>query len=233
MAREIVLDTETTGLEALGGDRIVEIAAIELIDLCKTSREFHVYINPERDIPDSAFRVHGISFDMVKDKPKFHEIVDDFLAFVGADPIVAHNAEFDVRFLNMELERCARPALAAERVVDTLAIARKKFPGQSNSLDALCGRFGVDRSHRVKHGALIDADILGDVYLELCGGRQRAMVLQVQKEATAAIEQATLQTSRPEPLPPGLRPEELEAHEALLGKFKTTPLWRRYTDPAS
>lgn len=230
MARAIVLDTETTGLEAHNGDRVIEIACVELIDLVRSDSHYHVYINPERDIPDSAFRVHGISLEMVADKPVFSEIAQGFLDFIGDDPLIAHNAEFDMRFLNMELERCNRPKLAMERVIDTLTIARKKFPGQSNSLDALCNRLGVDRSARVKHGALIDSEILGDVYLELMGGRQRAMSLAVEQKIETRAAATGLIAARPAPLPARISAEETAAHEAFLSKFKTAPLWRLYGD---
>jgi DNA polymerase-3 subunit epsilon len=155
--REVILDTETTGLDPAGGDRIVEIAALELFNGSITERKFHAYINPERDMPDSAFKVHGISQDFLSDKPVFDSIADLFIEFIGQDVIVAHNAEFDIKFLNAELERVGRAPIDNARVVDTLTLARRKHPGVSNSLDALCTRYGIDRTRRSKHGALIDS----------------------------------------------------------------------------
>ena len=183
--REIVLDTETTGLDPLRGDRLVEIGAVEIVDKIATGRTFHVLINPERDVPEDAYRVHGHSTQFLKDKPVFAAVVEDFLAFVGDDPLVIHNAEFDTRFLNAELERMGRAALSAERIVDTLAIARRKHPGAANSLDALCDRYRIDRTRRVKHGALLDAEILVEVYCELSGGRQRSLGLAIQAATLA------------------------------------------------
>lgn len=228
MLREIVIDTETTGLEAHAGDRIVEIAALELINGVKSEHTFHYYINPERDIPDSAFRVHGISNDMVSDKPKFLDVVDEFISFIGNDPIIAHNAEFDLGFINAELRRVGRGALEQNTIVDTLALARKKFPAQSNSLDALCNRFGVDRSRRVKHGALIDAEILAEVYTELRGGRQTVLTLQVVKKITPSATELDLLRSRPGDLPAALAENERDAHRALIQGLGGKALWERY-----
>lgn len=170
--REIVLDTETTGLEAQGGDRIVEIGCIELINHMPTDNEFHVYINPERDMPKAAFEVHGLSQDFLAGQAVFGEICEDFLAFIGEAPLVIHNARFDMGFLNAELEKLSLSTLSFDRAIDTLAIARKKFPGSPNSLDALCRRFEIDTAVREKHGAMIDAMLLARVYLELIGGQQ-------------------------------------------------------------
>lgn len=227
MKREIILDTETTGLDPKNGDRIVEIAAIELFNGSVSTNNFHRYINPERDIPDSAFRVHGISDEMVADKPKFADIVADFLLFIGDDSIVAHNADFDLRFLNSELERIGRAPLSNERVIDTLALARKKHPGSSNSLDALCARYGVDRSHRVKHGALIDAEILAEVYIELTGGRQTSLSLQIRKEIRKVEFKAGL-TERPLALPSFLAPGDEARHRELVSSLSAAAFWRRY-----
>lgn len=232
MSREIILDTETTGLDAQAGDRIIEIAAIELINGSVTNNNFHCYINPERDIPDSAFRVHGISFDMVADKPVFSGIVDQFMDFVGDDPIVAHNAEFDLKFINCELQKIGRPPISGERVIDTLALARKKHPGASNSLDALCTRYGVDRSRRVKHGALIDAEILAEVYIELRGGRQTSLSLQVRKEIRKT-EFTGGMTERPRPLPSRVTEASEASHSTLIETLGATPVWRRYRDPVN
>lgn len=176
--REIVFDTETTGLDPYKGDRIVEIGCVELYNTIPTGQTFHVYLDPERDMPEEAFRVHGLSREFLTGKPLFAAIADDFLAFIGDDSrLIAHNAEFDMRFINAELERLGRGRIAAERIVDTLVLARRKHPGASNSLDALCARYGVDTSRRTKHGALLDSELLADVYAELIGGRQAALGL--------------------------------------------------------
>ncbi|MGO8737938.1 DNA polymerase III subunit epsilon [Rhodoblastus sp.] len=228
MLREIVIDTETTGLDASAGDRIVEIAALELLNGVKSENRFHYYINPDREIPDSAFRVHGISNDMVADKPRFSEVVEEFISFIGSDPIVAHNAEFDLAFINAELRRIGRAALEQNPVVDTLALARKKFPAQSNSLDALCNRFGVDRSRRVKHGALVDAEILSEVYAELRGGRQTTLTLQVERKMTVQASVRDLVLRRPSELPSALAESEQEEHRALVRELGGQALWERY-----
>jgi DNA polymerase III subunit epsilon len=229
MLREIIIDTETTGLEANAGDRIVEIAAIEILNGIKSDKMFHSYINPERDIPDSAYRVHGISSEMVSDKPKFFDIAAEFIEFIGDDPIVAHNAEFDLGFINSELRRIGRPVLELGRIVDTLALARKKFPGQSNSLDALCNRFGVDRSRRVKHGALVDVEILAEVYAELRGGRQTALTLQVERKISNIRVERDLMLRRPSDLPSLLTEGERQDHEALIEGLGGPALWGRYS----
>jgi DNA polymerase-3 subunit epsilon len=227
MKREIILDTETTGLDPRRGDRIIEIAAVELVNGSLTHNKFHQLINPERDIPEVAFNVHGISMAMVADKPKFAEIAADFLTFVGPDTIVAHNAEFDMNFINCELERIGTPPLSNDRVIDTLALARKKHPGSSNSLDALCNRYGVDRSRRVKHGALIDAEILAEVYIELTGGRQTALSLQIRKEKKPATFTGGL-TERPAPLGAFVNADAFSRHEALVDALGAKAFWRRY-----
>ncbi|MBD3666369.1 MAG: DNA polymerase III subunit epsilon, partial [Kangiella sp.] len=175
--REIVLDTETTGISPDEGHRLVEIGCVELENHMPTGRTFHVYINPERDMPEGAFKVHGLSEEFLSDKPKFAEVADDFVAFIADAPLVIHNAAFDMGFLNAELKRSGRQVLPPSQAVDTLAIARKKFPGAQNSLDALCRRFNVDNSNRVKHGALLDSELLAEVYLELIGGREPGLSL--------------------------------------------------------
>ena len=175
--REIVLDTETTGLDPKTGDRIVEIGCVEMVNRFLTGRTFHQYINPERSMPPDAFAVHGLSEGFLKDKPKFAEIADSFLDFIGDGVLVIHNAGFDMAFLNHELGKAARPTIASDRVTCSLILARRKHPGQPNSLDALCARYGIDNSHRTRHGALLDAEILAEVYGELTGGRQQAMTL--------------------------------------------------------
>ena len=175
--REIVLDTETTGLNPEEGHRVLEIGAVEIVHQAVTGRVFHRLINPERDIPEDAARVHGHTIATLKDKSVFANIVDEFLAFIGDSALVIHNAEFDMRFLNAELAKLGREPIGMERVVDTLALARRKHPGQPNSLDALCDRYRIDRSRRVRHGALLDAEILVEIYCELTGGRQRVLAL--------------------------------------------------------
>ncbi len=174
--REIVLDTETTGLDPAKGHRIVEIGCVELLNTIPTGEIFHAYIDPGRDMPDEAFRIHGLSADFLAGKPVFAEVVADFLKFAGNVKIIAHNAEFDMRFLNAELALLGIAPVASDRVVDTLALARRKFPGAANSLDALCARYGIDTSRRAMHGALVDAGLLAEVYAELTGGRQAALV---------------------------------------------------------
>ncbi|PWT81011.1 MAG: DNA polymerase III subunit epsilon [Acidobacteria bacterium] len=229
MTREIILDTETTGLDPVGGDRVIEIAAIELINRSSIGNIFHKYINPERDIPDSATKVHGISFEMVVDQPRFFEIADQLVSFVGSDPIVAHNAEFDIKFINSELIRARKPQLMTDRVIDTLSLARKLHPGSSNSLDALCVRYGVDRSRRVRHGALIDAEILVEVYIELNGGRQTSLSLQIQKVARKARAKAVL-SGRKQPLPSAFETMDIDTYKLLVENLGSRALWRRYFD---
>jgi len=228
--REIVLDTETTGLDPSKGDRLVEIGAVEIIDKVASGRTFHVLINPEREVPEDAFRVHGHSTQSLRDKPAFAAVVEDFLAFVGDDPLVIHNAEFDTRFLNAELARLDRAALAAERIVDTLAIARRKHPGAANSLDALCDRYRIDRTRRVKHGALLDAEILVEVYCELSGGRQRSLGLATIAAAAAAPRRGGT-AQRPAPLPARLDAGALDAHLAHIQSFGGAALWLKYLTP--
>lgn len=226
--REIVFDTETTGIDPLKGDRVVEIGCVEVLNLIPTGNTFHVYINPERDMPDEAYRVHGLSGEFLADKPKFREIADGFLAFIGDDArLVAHNAMFDFGFLNMELDRLGLPILARERIVDTLALARRRNPGGPNSLDALCSRFGIDNSRRTKHGALLDAELLAEVYAELCGGKQATLGLAMSgaRRASFTVEAAR---QRPTPLPPRLSAEELAAHEAFIAAMGEKAIWRAY-----
>ncbi|MBJ3777811.1 DNA polymerase III subunit epsilon [Acuticoccus mangrovi] len=230
--REIVLDTETTGLDPLTGDRVVEIGAVEVLNAIPTGNVFHAYINPERDMPEGAFRVHGLSSEFLSDKPVFAAIVDDFLAFLGSDKLVAHNASFDVAFINNELQMCGKPPVPPHQVVDTLSIARRKHGGP-NSLDALCARYGVDASRRTKHGALLDAELLAEVYLELSGGRQAAFVLADETGGYApAAAGAPRHPPRPRPLLPRVTAEERAAHAAFMATF-SEPLWERVTLPAS
>lgn len=231
--REIVLDTETTGLDPLTGDRVVEIGAVEVLNAIPTGNVFHVYINPERDMPEEAFRVHGLSGEFLADKPRFREIVEDFVAFLGEDRLVAHNAQFDVGFLNHELKLCDRPLIGPHRIVDTLAIARRKHAGGSNSLDALCARYGVDASRRTKHGALLDAELLAEVYLELRGGRQATFVLATGGEDRGERRGGQRAVRpRPAPLPPRITAQEKAAHAAFIATFDD-PLWARSGVPAA
>lgn len=224
--RQIVLDTETTGLSPDEGHRLVEVGCLEVFNHVATGNVFHRYINPERDMPEGAFRVHGLSAEFLSDKPKFAEVVDEFLEFIGDAELVIHNAGFDMTFLNAELKWVGRPPIASSRAVDTLMIARKRFPGAQNSLDALCRRFNIDNSGRVKHGALLDAELLAEVYLELMGGRQPGLVLDAAAAAAAATTVAARETrKRPAPLPSRVSEEERAAHEAFVSTLGPEPLW--------
>jgi DNA polymerase-3 subunit epsilon len=221
--REIVIDTETTGLDPHSGHRIVEIAALELMHHVPTGRKFHCYVNPERDMPDEAYAVHGLTADFLAGHPPFAVVADDFLGFVAGDPLVIHNAEFDLAFLNAELNRLGRPSLTAY-AVDTLSLARRRFPGAPASLDALCKRFSIDLSARDKHGAEIDCGLLAAVYIELLGGRQPGLDFVVTPVAATVL--ATVASTRPmrEPRPHVASDEELIAHAALLQTI-SNPLW--------
>lgn len=225
MVREIVFDTETTGIEPAEGHRIVELAALELVDHLPTGRTFQSYLDPERDVPEAARRVHGLTREFLSGYPTFAEAVDDFLAFLGDSPLVAHNAAFDLKFLNAELARIGRAGLPAERVIDTLALAQRRFPGQPASLDALCRRFAVDASARTLHGGLLDCQLLAEVYLHLLGGRQTDLGLV--PTAAMAVEPGPVAVvaTRP-PRPHAASTEELAAHAAFLDLLKD-PLWRR------
>lgn len=230
--REIVVDTETTGLSPEEGDRIVEIGCVELENCIPTGREFHHYVNPRRDVPEEAVRVHGLTAEFLSDKRGFEEVVDEFLKFVGDAGLVIHNAEFDVGFLNMELGRAAREPLRMRRAVDTLAMARKRFPGMPNSLDALCRRFGIDLSERSEHGALLDARLLAGVYLNLSGGRQRDLGLAASaapppaRTESEVVEKVSGRRTRPA-RPHGPSPEEVAAHEKFVAGLNE-PLWLQY-----
>jgi DNA polymerase-3 subunit epsilon len=226
--REIVFDTETTGLNPAGGDRMVEIGCIEIVNRVETGRTFHAYFNPERDMPFEAQEVHGLSNLFLSDKPRFSELAEELLDFLADSPLVAHNAGFDFGFLNFELEKCGRSTVSMHRMVDTLTLARTRHPGAKHSLDALCMRFGIDRSHRVKHGALLDAQLLAQVYVELTGGRQIGLGL-VADAGTVAIQQSARPVTIREPRP--ARPhaalaEELERHRAFIARL-VNPLWER------
>ena len=233
--REIVFDTETTGLSPAGGDRMVEIGCIEMIGRVETGRHFHCYFNPERAMPSEAEAVHGLSDIFLSDKPAFADKVEDLLEFIGDAPLVAHNAGFDFGFLNHELERCGRPAVCLTRMVDTLVLARSRHPGAKHSLDALCTRYGVDRSQRVKHGALLDAQLLAQVYIELTGGRQIGLGLVAEMPASVTVSiEAVESAPRPvrEPRPHAASSDELERHRAFVAKI-ASPLWDRFADPTS
>ena len=227
--REIVLDTETTGFEPETGDRIVEIGAIELLNHLPTGNTYHQYINPERSMPAGAFEVHGLGDDFLRDKPVFKAVARDFLAFIGDAVLVIHNASFDMKFLAAELKWAGLAPIPMERAIDTVAIARRKFPGSPASLDALCRRFGVDNSVREKHGALLDSELLAEVYLELIGGRQPDLVLSSgPKTATTAGETDWVPRPRPVPLPPRLTDAEAAAHAALVAELGDKAIWARY-----
>lgn len=231
--REIALDTETTGLNPKAGHRVVEIGCVEMINYVATGEVFHVYINPQRDMPEEAFAVHGLSEEFLKQHPLFADVVEDFLEFIGSDPLIIHNAQFDMGFLNAELERAGRPVLPMDRAVDTVRMARHKFPGAQASLDALCKRFGIDNSSRDLHGALLDARLLADVYLELKGGRQTGFGLDTPAD-DAQPRSDTLNVGATPPLhmqkkrePRIFQPTaaELARHEAFVATLKEA-LWK-------
>ncbi|WP_034998081.1 DNA polymerase III subunit epsilon [Beijerinckia mobilis] len=226
--REIILDTETTGLDPAEGHRIIEIGCVELLHSVPTGQTYHVYIDPQRDIPADAVKVHGITAEFLAGKPLFADIAQDFLKFIGDAKLVAHNAAFDMRFLNAELALLGLDPLDLERVVDTLSLARRRYPGASNSLDALCQRYGIDNSRRTKHGALLDAEILADVYVELLGGRQVALTFEAavvsQRDDGAGVHL----TQRPAPLASLLSQQEREAHQAFVAKLGDKALWSVY-----
>ena len=225
--REIVFDTETTGLNPAGGDRVVEIGCVEIFNRVETGRHFHCYFNPERDMPFEAQEVHGLSNLFLSDKPRFAEKVEELLEFLEDSPLVAHNASFDFGFLNFELEKCGRQPVCLTRMRDTLQLARTRHPGAKHSLDALCVRFGIDRSQRVKHGALLDAQLLAQVYVELTGGRQIGLGLVAETTAVDASA-GTVRVRELRPARPHFAlPEELERHRAFIAKL-VNPLWARF-----
>jgi DNA polymerase III subunit epsilon len=221
-----VLDTETTGLDPADGHRIVEIGCVELINCIPTGRVWHAHLNPERDVPQGAYEVHGLSLEFLSTKPRFHELADDMLGFIEGATLVMHNASFDFGFLNAELARLARPRLRWDRVVDTLALARRRHPGSPCSLDALCKRYGVDLSEREKHGALLDCRLLAAVYVELVGGHQARLEF-VGNGAQAAMLQSVSEGARPRPqaLPVRLSAEERLAHEVFVASLGSEALW--------
>ncbi len=228
--REIVLDTETTGLDPKSGDRVVEIGCVELVNHIASGRNWHRYINPERDMPQPAFEVHGLSAAFLSDKPVFSAIAEDFLTFIEDAPLIIHNANFDVGFLNAELGLVEMPVLTRGRVVDTLALARRKHPGASNSLDALCRRYQIDASSRTAHGALIDAELLAKVYIELIGGHQAALELSALSAARGPSGRPAGVQARPVSLAPRLTGEERLAHAKFVETLGGGAIWRRYQD---
>lgn len=227
--REIVLDTETTGLDALRGDRLVEIGCVEMFNHMPTGQTYHVYINPERDMPQEAFAVHGLSSEFLSDKPLFAAVAEDFLAFIGDSPLIIHNASFDIGFINMELDRVKRGAIPRERLVDTLLLARRKHPGVSNRLDDLCSRYSIDNSRRTKHGALLDAELLAEVYIDLIGARQSSLILAETRRTSLRVVEVERRV-RETPLTPRVTPQEIEAHRAFVGTLGDNPLWREFSE---
>lgn len=230
--REIVLDTETTGFDPSSGDRIVEIGCVELFNHMPTGKTFHEYINPERSMPQEAFEVHGLGDDFLRDKPVFAKVGQSFLDFVGSAKLVIHNASFDMKFLNAELSWMGLPSLPWDQAIDTLGMARKKFPGSPSSLDALCRRFNIDNSSRTLHGALLDSEILAEVYLELIGGRQPGFMLagnQAQPVNNSSQTQESWRAyHRPNPLEPRLTEQERQAHQDFVGTLGESAIWSKY-----
>jgi DNA polymerase-3 subunit epsilon len=226
--REVVLDTETTGLDPFQGHRMLEIGCVELVNRFPSGQTFHRYLNPERDVPAEAFAVHGLSAEFLKDKPLFAEIVDDLIEFIADAPLVAHNAMFDLGFLNAELERAGKALVARERLIDTLLLARRKHPAGPNRLDDLCARYGIDNSRRSKHGALLDAEILAEVYLELIGARQAQLILVEASKSIGGTYAVAPIGPRPLPLLPRLTADEREAHLAFVATLGEKSIWREY-----
>jgi len=227
--REIVLDTETTGLDPAQGHRLVELGCIELLNGIPTGATFHTYVNPERDMPAEAFAVHGLSAEFLKGQRRFIDIVDDFLAFIGDAPLVIHNAGFDHAFLCAELKRAERELIARERLIDTLLLARRKHPAGPNRLDDLCARYGIDNSRRTKHGALLDAEILAEVYVELIGARQAQLGLaETNEPGPNGLDDAIVVRMRPQPLAPRLSETELAAHRDFVASLGENALWGYY-----
>jgi DNA polymerase-3 subunit epsilon len=227
--REIVFDTETTGLDPGQGDRLVEIGCVELVNRFPTGKTFHCYFNPERDMPEAAFKVHGLSVDFLKDKPLFAQKVEELIEFLGDAPLVAHNAMFDLAFLNAELEHAKRGAVSRDRLVDTLMLARRKHPGGSNRLDDLCLRYKVDNSRRTKHGALLDAELLAEVYVELIGARQANLGLAAATMGGGEMRVAAMTVRmRSEPLAPRVTDDERAAHQQFIATLGEVAVWRKY-----
>jgi DNA polymerase III subunit epsilon len=226
--REIIFDTETTGLDPFQGDRLVEIGCIELVNRFPSGKTFHFYFNPERDMPEGAFKVHGLSIDFLKDKPLFAEKAEELVAFLGDAQLVAHNAMFDLGFLNAELERAGLAGVSRERMVDTLLLARRKHPGGSNRLDDLCVRYSIDNSRRTKHGALLDAELLAEVYVELIGARQASLVLSQMAAPAVTAGAIVVMRERTVPLAPRLSEEERAAHRSFVASLGGAAIWRDY-----
>jgi len=227
--REIVFDTETTGLDPYQGDRLVEIGCVELINGFPSGNSFHRYLNPERDMPEGAFKVHGLSIEFLKDKPLFADVCDEFVAFIADAPLIAHNAMFDLGFINAEFERCKRAAIPRDRLIDTLMLARRRYPAGPNKLDDLCGRFSIDLSRRTKHGALLDAELLAEVYIELTGKRQTRLSLVDETIGTAQqVGGVIVVKVRPAPLSPRITAAEREAHLAFVGTLGEKAIWKDY-----
>jgi len=227
--REIVFDTETTGLDPYQGHRLVEIGCIELVNRFLTGQTFHRYLNPERDMPAEAFAIHGLSYDFLRSQPVFADIAVELLTFVGDAPLVAHNASFDLGFLNAELELAKQTAIPRDRLIDTLQLARRKYPGSSNRLDDLCARFGIDNSRRAKHGALLDAELLAEVYLELIGARQAQLGLVAATASPIVLGNFAVSSKvRPSPLPPRVSALERAAHRALIAELGAKAVWNDY-----
>ncbi len=223
MSRSVLFDTETTGLDPMTGDRVIEVAALELVGDLPTGKQFHSLIHPQRDIPDEVVRIHGITLEHVRDAPRFEEVADKLLAFLGDGPLIAHNAPFDFGFLNAEFSRASRPVLGLERMIDTLALARQRFPGMPNSLDALCRRFGIDLTERTSHNALLDCRLLAEVYVELTGGRQRGLSLAAEGQGEMpVVAYAAAGQRTPRLIVPSAA--ELAAHAAFVGRLKGA-LW--------
>jgi DNA polymerase-3 subunit epsilon len=226
--REIVLDTETTGLDPLRGDRVVEIGCVEIFNRMPTGQTFHRYINPERDMPQEAFAVHGLSSEFLADKALFAHIVDEFLEFIGDAPLVIHNASFDISFINAELDRLKRQTIGRDRLVDTLLLARRKHPGVSNRLDDLCSRYAIDNSRRTKHGALLDAELLAEVYIDLIGARQPQLIL---AESTSRRTGGTVDMPRRQrivPLAPRVTDADRIAHRAFVATLGEKAIWKEF-----
>ena len=225
--REIILDTETTGLDPTRGDRLVEIGCLELLNSIPTGKSFHKYLNPERDMPDEAFRIHGLSANFLKDMPVFSNVAAEFMDFIGDARLVIHNAEFDMRFINAELSRSNLPIISMDRVLDTLLLARRKHPGMSNSLDALCARYHIDNSRRTKHGALLDSELLAEVYIELTGGHQKAFALNWQN-VSVVQQKPDLQSRRTSTLPKQMSALEVTAHFRFIEEMGDKGIWQLY-----
>src|SRR5947209_17126814 len=227
--REIVLDTETTGLDPLRGDRLVEIGCVEIFNRMPTGQTYHCYINPERDMPVEAFNVHGLSAEFLSTKPLFTEVVEEFLEFIGDAPLVIHNASFDISFINAELDRIKRPAISRDRLVDTLPLGRRKHPGVSNRLDDLCSRYAIDNSRRTKHGALLDAQLLAEVYIDLIGARQSQLILASDIRVTQADGIGDMpRRHRPVPLAPRVTEADRAAHWDFVATLGDKPVWHDF-----